>query len=367
MGGGVLLAVLFLGAMGRGGGGWLGQRRLWRRRFRWRWGRLLGWRRRRFWRRRRIRLMVNLGRWFKHLFMPPWAWRRAFPQATLDAIEAAIRQSETRHNGEIRFAIETSLAPARVWRGMSGRERAIEVFSELRVWDTEHNSGVLIYLLLADHDIEIVADRGIAAQVEQSAWERGGAGDGGRLPARRVRARRAARHRAGERAAGERMCRRASSNPNELANRPVISQELRCRLMWCGGFWRRCWWGWNSPAARFICWCMALRRWWRASPPGSVPGVVVQLLTAAVIAGARHTGPAPLVAQHRASRMHRAGYGYRPAGADRFLAGRSRPGQISRCAVGCRGRIGQRRQRAAADHSCSQRQYAGSRQLITKG
>ncbi|WP_310446150.1 TPM domain-containing protein [Thiobacillus sp.] len=115
--------------------------------------------------------MVNFSRWAKHLFMPPWAWRRAFPQAALDAIESAIRQSETRHNGEIRFAIETSLAPAQVWRGMSGRERAIEIFSELRVWDTEHNSGVLIYLLLADHDIEIVADRGIAAQVEQSAWE----------------------------------------------------------------------------------------------------------------------------------------------------------------------------------------------------
>ena len=58
--------------------------------------------------------MVNLARWFKHLFMPPWAWRRAFPHATLDAIEAAIHQSETRHNGEIRFAIETSLAPVQV-------------------------------------------------------------------------------------------------------------------------------------------------------------------------------------------------------------------------------------------------------------
>jgi uncharacterized membrane protein len=115
--------------------------------------------------------MVNVRRWIKHVFMPPWAWRRAFPQATLDAIESAIRQSETRHAGEIRFAIEASLAPARVWRGISGRERAVEVFSRLRMWDTEHNSGVLIYLLLADHNIEIVADRGIAARVDQSAWE----------------------------------------------------------------------------------------------------------------------------------------------------------------------------------------------------
>ena len=103
--------------------------------------------------------------------MPPWAWRRAFPQATLDAIEAAIHASETTHGGEIRFAIENSLPGNLVWRGMSGRERAIEMFSNLRVWDTEHNSGVLVYLLLADHDIEIVADRGIAARVDLAAWE----------------------------------------------------------------------------------------------------------------------------------------------------------------------------------------------------
>ncbi|MHB1053805.1 MAG: TPM domain-containing protein [Thiobacillus sp.] len=115
--------------------------------------------------------MVNFGRWFKHLFMPPWMWRRVFPQATLDAIEAAIRQSEICHSGEIRFAIEANLAPAWVWRGMSGRERAVEVFSQLRVWDTAENSGVLVYLLLADHDIEIIADRGIVARVDAAAWE----------------------------------------------------------------------------------------------------------------------------------------------------------------------------------------------------
>ncbi|HUX29822.1 MAG TPA: TPM domain-containing protein [Thiobacillus sp.] len=103
--------------------------------------------------------------------MPPWAWRRAFPRATLDAIEAAIRVSETRHGGEIRFAIENSLPGTLAWRGMSSRERAIGMFSNLRVWDTEHNSGVLIYLLLADHDIEIVVDRGIAARVDQATWE----------------------------------------------------------------------------------------------------------------------------------------------------------------------------------------------------
>ncbi|HQT70476.1 MAG TPA: TPM domain-containing protein [Thiobacillus sp.] len=165
--------------------------------------------------------MVNFSRWAKHLFMPSWAWRRAFPHAALDAIEAAIRQSESCHNGEIRFAIETSLAPSSVWRGMSGRERAIEVFSNLRVWDTEHNSGVLIYLLLADHDIEIVADRGIAAQVEQSAWE---------TVARAMEA--AFRQGEFERGALTGIEQVSallvahvpprSRNPNELANRPVI-------------------------------------------------------------------------------------------------------------------------------------------------
>ena len=103
--------------------------------------------------------------------MPPWAWRRAFPQATLDAIEAAIRESETRHGGEIRFAIENGLPAFRVWRGTTGRHRALEVFSFLRVWDTEHNSGVLVYLLLADRDIEIIADRGIDARVDPAAWK----------------------------------------------------------------------------------------------------------------------------------------------------------------------------------------------------
>lgn len=115
--------------------------------------------------------MVNFRRFLKHLFMPPRAWRRAFPQATLDAIEAAIGASETTHSGEIRFALENSLPSSLVWRGMSGRERAIEMFSNLHVWDTADNSGVLIYLLLADHDIEIVADRGIAARVDAAAWE----------------------------------------------------------------------------------------------------------------------------------------------------------------------------------------------------
>jgi len=165
--------------------------------------------------------MVNVKRWIKHVFMPSRAWRHAFPQTTLDVIEAAIRESETRHNGEIRFAIEANLAPGWVWRGMSGRERAVEVFSRLRVWNTEHNSGVLIYLLLADHNIEIVADRGIAARVDQSAWE---------TVAQAMEA--AFRQGEFERGALEGITQISAlleahfppvgRNPDELANRPVI-------------------------------------------------------------------------------------------------------------------------------------------------
>ncbi len=75
------------------------------------------------------------------------------------------------HNGELRFAVENALAPGWVWRGMSARQRATEIFSNLRVWDTEENSGVLIYVLLADTEVHIVADCGIAARVAQTEWD----------------------------------------------------------------------------------------------------------------------------------------------------------------------------------------------------
>jgi len=165
--------------------------------------------------------MVNFRRWFRHLFMPPWAWRRDFPQSILDAIEAAVRDSESSHGGEIRFAIENSLAPSRVWRGTRGRERAIEVFSSLRVWDTEHNSGVLIYLLLADHDIEIVADRGIAERVDPAAWE--AVAQGMETLFRQGEFERGALQ--GIRQVGELLAQHfppSGHNPDELANRPLI-------------------------------------------------------------------------------------------------------------------------------------------------
>ena len=97
--------------------------------------------------------------------------RRTFPNATLARVEAAVRESERQHRGEVRFVVEGALEFPAVARGLTPRERAIEVFSLLRVWDTEENTGVLIYVQLVDRDIEIVADRGIAALIDQSEWE----------------------------------------------------------------------------------------------------------------------------------------------------------------------------------------------------
>jgi len=114
---------------------------------------------------------MDITRIAKHLLAPPWFIARAFPRRTLTAIEDAIRASEKTHDGELRFAVEAGLDPLPLARGQTPRQRASEVFSALRVWDTEHNSGVLIYVQLVDHRIEIVADRGISARVEQQQWD----------------------------------------------------------------------------------------------------------------------------------------------------------------------------------------------------
>jgi uncharacterized membrane protein len=97
---------------------------------------------------------------------------RAFPGDTLIAIDKAIKASEATHRGELRFVVEGALHIEPLLRGQSARERAIDVFSQLRIWDTDRNNGVLIYLLLADRDVEIVADRGIDAKVAPGEWER---------------------------------------------------------------------------------------------------------------------------------------------------------------------------------------------------
>jgi uncharacterized membrane protein len=107
----------------------------------------------------------------RHLFTDHWSVRRAFPPAAMRAIRDKIGQEERRHGGELRFAVEASLPLLHLLRGQDARGRAVELFGQLRVWDTEHNSGVLIYLLLADRRVEIVADRGIHSRVGANAWE----------------------------------------------------------------------------------------------------------------------------------------------------------------------------------------------------
>ncbi len=105
----------------------------------------------------------------KHLLLPSWIAERPFPRSALERIEQAIKASERRHRGELRFAVEGALALAELRD--SPRQRAREVFAQLDVWDTEENTGVLIYVQLVDHRIEIVADRGIAALVSQAEWD----------------------------------------------------------------------------------------------------------------------------------------------------------------------------------------------------
>ena len=95
---------------------------------------------------------------------------------TLDAplrtrLEQRIAASEARHTGEICICVEAGLPPSYLWRDAGARERAIAMFGKLRVWDTEHNNGVLIYLLLAEHAIELVADRGLNRHVSPAQWQ----------------------------------------------------------------------------------------------------------------------------------------------------------------------------------------------------
>ncbi|HEY3677908.1 MAG TPA: TPM domain-containing protein [Bradyrhizobium sp.] len=108
----------------------------------------------------------------KHLIEHHWRVRRLFPPRVLEAIEQAIRAGEATHAGQVRFVVEGALDGAPLLRGQPARERALDVFSQLRIWDTAHNNGVLIYLLLADRQVEIIADRGIDARVGAAGWQK---------------------------------------------------------------------------------------------------------------------------------------------------------------------------------------------------
>ncbi len=109
-------------------------------------------------------------RWWRHLNMTRWQLRRTFPTAALQAITDTIRGSERQHGGEIRVAIEADLSVRALFSGQTPRERALEVFALLGVWDTQDRNGVLIYLCLADHDVEIVADCGLHAHISDTQW-----------------------------------------------------------------------------------------------------------------------------------------------------------------------------------------------------
>ena len=109
-------------------------------------------------------------RFVRHLWCVHWQAPHIFTQRTRAVLADAITRAEIGHAGEICLVIEASLTPWQLWCGLSAHERAIEVFSRQRVWDTEHNSGLLIYLLLADRAVEIVADRGLCKKEISRAW-----------------------------------------------------------------------------------------------------------------------------------------------------------------------------------------------------
>jgi uncharacterized membrane protein len=114
---------------------------------------------------------ISLRRLLRHLASSPYALRRRLPAGALERIAQAIHQAEAGHQGEIRFAIEAALPWSYLRRNAGARERALMMFSKLRVWDTEHNNGVLLYVNLADRAVEIVADRGVAAKVPRASWQ----------------------------------------------------------------------------------------------------------------------------------------------------------------------------------------------------
>ncbi|MDQ0017559.1 putative membrane protein [Variovorax boronicumulans] len=115
-------------------------------------------------------LFSKLGRIWRHRWTDEAAVRRVLPADAMQRLAARVAASERRHSGEVRICVEAGLPMSYLWRHAPPRERAVTLFGKLRVWDTEHNNGVLIYLLLAEHAIEIVADRGIDSRVDDAEW-----------------------------------------------------------------------------------------------------------------------------------------------------------------------------------------------------
>lgn len=162
------------------------------------------------------------GRVLRHLLTSRRVLRRAFPPAALERIEQAVRAGEQSHDGELRFAVEAGLEWPALLADESPRERSLEVFSLLRMWDTERNNGVLIYLLFADRDVEIVADRGFNGRVDPAEWQAICAA----MRARFATGEFEAGVLEGIAAAGALMARHypltGAASPDELPNRPVM-------------------------------------------------------------------------------------------------------------------------------------------------
>ena len=124
-------------------------------------------------------MLKTLARVLRHRWLDASDARRAVPPEVSARLQRRVAASELRHTGEVRICIEGGLPFSYLWRHLRDgvpmqtivRQRALMMFSKLRVWDTEHNNGVLIYVLLAEHAIELVADRGIDAHVGAAAWQ----------------------------------------------------------------------------------------------------------------------------------------------------------------------------------------------------
>ena len=115
-------------------------------------------------------LSLMMKRWLSHLSTTHFTLRRCFPPEVLAAIDAAITASEQQHQAEIRFAVETALPVGHLWRGVGCRERAQEIWSLLGMADTAARNGILVYVLLAERDIEIVADIGFSERLAEPLW-----------------------------------------------------------------------------------------------------------------------------------------------------------------------------------------------------
>jgi TPM domain len=113
----------------------------------------------------------RIKRTFKHRWLDESDSHKAVPADLAERLRRRVAASEQRHTGEVRICVEAGLPMSYLKRNASARQRAVAMFGKLRVWDTQNNNGVLIYLLLADHAIEIVADRGLNAVVTPSQWQ----------------------------------------------------------------------------------------------------------------------------------------------------------------------------------------------------